>query len=89
LAPIKAETSLRPQPASAAHWLGTDHLGRDLLTRILYGARISLYVGFGAIALGAVWPPSSGSARPTSAAAWTCGRSAAWTPGWPSRASCS
>ena len=51
-----ADTSLRErlQPASAAHWLGTDHLGRDLLTRILYGARISLYVGFGAIALGAV-----------------------------------
>ena len=50
-----ADTSLRErlQPASAAHWLGTDHLGRDLLTRILYGARISLYVGFGAIALGA------------------------------------
>jgi peptide/nickel transport system permease protein len=39
---------------SASHWLGTDQLGRDLLTRLMYGARISLYVGFGAVALGSL-----------------------------------
>lgn len=39
---------------SGLHWFGTDELGRDLLTRLIYGARISLYVGFGAIALGSV-----------------------------------
>ena len=41
----------RLQGASAAHWLGTDHLGRDLLTRIIYGARLSLAVGLAATAL--------------------------------------
>ncbi len=33
------------QPPSGAHWFGTDNLGRDLLTRVLYGARISLSIG--------------------------------------------
>jgi peptide/nickel transport system permease protein len=51
-----AQTSLRERfiTASPAHWLGTDQLGRDLLTRLIYGARVSLYVGFGAVALGSV-----------------------------------
>ncbi len=51
-----AQTSLRERllAASAAHWLGTDQLGRDLLTRLVYGARISLFVGFGAVALGSL-----------------------------------
>jgi peptide/nickel transport system permease protein len=51
-----AQTSLRERfiVASRDHWLGTDQLGRDVLTRILYGARISLYVGFGAVAVGSL-----------------------------------
>jgi len=38
-------------PPSRAHLLGTDHLGRDILTRLVYGARISLAVGFVAEAI--------------------------------------
>jgi peptide/nickel transport system permease protein len=33
---------------SAEHWFGTDEFGRDILTRIMYGARIALFVGFSA-----------------------------------------
>jgi len=40
-------------PPSAVHWLGTDNLGRDLFSRILYGARVSLFVGIGSTALSA------------------------------------
>lgn len=36
-------------PPSAAHWLGSDEFGRDILSRIIYGARISLWVGFSAV----------------------------------------
>src|SRR5262249_25106910 len=34
------------QPPSRSHWFGTDDLGRDVLARVLYGARVSLAVGF-------------------------------------------
>ncbi|HSE95061.1 MAG TPA: ABC transporter permease [Methylomirabilota bacterium] len=46
---------LRPPAAADAdgqiHWLGTDHLGRDILARILYGSRIALLVGLAAVAI--------------------------------------
>lgn len=34
----------RLQPPSAAHWLGTDEFGRDVFTRVVYGARTTLYI---------------------------------------------
>jgi peptide/nickel transport system permease protein len=38
-------------PPSSAHWFGTDDLGRDVLTRVIYGAGISLKVGFVAVGI--------------------------------------
>lgn len=35
-------------PPSLSHWLGTDEFGRDVLTRLIYGARIALFIGFAA-----------------------------------------
>jgi len=43
----------RLQPPSASHLFGTDEFGRDILTRVFYGARISLPVGLIALAIGA------------------------------------
>ncbi|MEM1867823.1 MAG: ABC transporter permease [Thermosphaera sp.] len=44
--PLKINLRERLRPPSKEHLLGTDHLGRDLLARLLYGARVSLLVGF-------------------------------------------
>lgn len=41
-------------PPSPQHWAGTDIYGRDILTRIIYGARISLAVGISSVTIGAV-----------------------------------
>ncbi len=52
--PIKQDRPNRLQPPSAQHWFGTDELGRDILSRIIYGARISMSVGLIAIAISLV-----------------------------------
>ncbi len=46
-----AQTLARPSPE---HWLGTDHLGRDIYSRIVHGAWVSLIVGLGSTLLGSV-----------------------------------
>lgn len=42
------------QAPSGAHWLGTDMLGRDVLSRIIFGARVSISLGLIAVALGGI-----------------------------------
>jgi peptide/nickel transport system permease protein len=44
----------RMKPPSAAHWLGTDNLSRDMWSRVVYGARVSITVGFLTIGLAIV-----------------------------------
>ncbi|MEZ7952456.1 MAG: ABC transporter permease [Halioglobus sp.] len=58
------DLELGATPPSAAHWLGTDIFGRDLLTQIMFGGRISLAVGFIATAvallIGVTWGAIAG-----------------------------
>ncbi|MCP5420923.1 MAG: ABC transporter permease [Gammaproteobacteria bacterium] len=42
--PIEPDLLNRLQPPGPAHWLGTDELGRDIFSRVLYGSRLTLYV---------------------------------------------
>ena len=52
--PTAINPAQRLKPITAEHWLGTDAYGRDVYTRILYGARVSLLVGLGVAAFSLV-----------------------------------
>jgi len=52
--PLAQQISQRLEPPSRAHPFGTDHLGRDILSRLAYGSRISLLVGLAAVSMGGI-----------------------------------
>ncbi|MGQ0649161.1 MAG: ABC transporter permease [Gemmatimonadaceae bacterium] len=66
-APDAVDLAVRRQAPSMLHWFGTDDLGRDVLTRVLHGARVSLAIGLLAamlsVALGAAIGLASGFVR--------------------------
>jgi peptide/nickel transport system permease protein len=52
--PIATDAANTLAPPSTDHWLGSDHLGRDIYSRIVHGARVSLIVGLASTLLGSV-----------------------------------
>jgi len=58
--PVRQSLRMRLKPPTlegadgAAHLLGTDHLGRDVLARVIYGSRVSLLIGFAAVGVGSL-----------------------------------
>ena len=53
--PMGLDPGVRLQGPSAAHWFGTDHFGRDLFSRIVYGARLTLIGGMGVVVYSVVF----------------------------------
>lgn len=58
--PLQQNIAYRLEPPSAEFWLGTDGYGRDILSRLIYGSRVSLLVGFVAILIAMVIGSSLG-----------------------------
>ena len=50
--PLAQDIKNMSQGPSVAHWFGTDYLGRDTFTRIVYGARMSLFISFSGVLSG-------------------------------------
>lgn len=53
--PLEINLKDKLQGPSAAHWMGTDDKGRDIMSRLIYGTQLSLMVGFVSVAIGAVF----------------------------------
>jgi peptide/nickel transport system permease protein len=78
--PVTVDFGAMLSPPGAKHWLGTDAFGRDVLSRLIYGSRTALLVGFGSALLGpprarcSAWEARTSAARSTSicSASWTC-----------------
>lgn len=60
--PNHVEVAMRLRPPSASNWLGTDALGRDVATRVIYGARVSLSVGLVVVLVGGLFGTLLGAA---------------------------
>ncbi len=71
--PLKQNVRERLQPPSATHLMGTDELGRDVLSRVLYGGRISLPVGFIIVIFATVIGAGLGSVAGYAGGAWDQG----------------
>ena len=81
--PIASNVPLALQPPSAAHWAGTDQLGRDIFSRILMAARLDLMIAITAVGLsfvaGAIAKTGKKTGSKTAVSSSTTGCGPAWS----------
>jgi len=59
--PLRSEPPIRNLPPWSEHWFGTDLNGRDLLSRVIYGSRLSLLIGVSSVIIGTLFGFNLGS----------------------------
>lgn len=69
--PLLQNLDARFQPPSASHWFGTDSLGRDVFSRVLYGSRISITAGLITVLVPSASASCTGRWQAMRAACWT------------------
>ena len=84
--PLQSNAAMALKPPSAAHWFGTDQLGRDIFSRVLVATRLDLTIAFASVILAFFLGALSGVAAGYFGG-WTWS-AASPTPSWPSRCSC-
>ncbi len=77
-------TAIRKAP-SLAHWMGTDENGRDVLSRVMWGARASLLAGLVSVGIALVLGVPLGLLAGSAGGWWTPRSGASWTPCSPAR----
>lgn len=65
--PLQSNAAMALKPPSAAHWFGTDQLGRDIFSRVLVATRLDLTIAFASVVL-AFWVSGR---RPRNGASWS------------------
>ena len=86
--PLQSDAAMALQPPSAAHWFGTDQLGRDIFSRVLVATRLDLTIAFASVILAFCSARCRASRPAISAAGPTASSAGSPTPSWPSRCSC-
>ena len=77
--PFKLSPVNRLRPPSERWWFGTDQFGRDVFSRTVYGARVSLIVGLSVAVVSSVARPGAGPRSAATSGASTASSCASWT----------
>ena len=86
--PVKFKPWDSLHPPSSTYWLGADRLGRDQLSRLIYGARVSLVIGIGGVGIAMCLGMSIGVTAGWYGGMWDEGSCGSWMGSLPSPVCC-